>query len=65
MLPTASGGHRVYVGGPNAGTIDFADEVGSRLPLMIAVVIAMSVVLLIALVRSVTGLPGLPDLAGQ
>jgi RND superfamily putative drug exporter len=54
VLPKAPGGEGVYVGGPNAGTIDMADEVGSRLPLMIAVVIAMSLVLLIALVRSVT-----------
>jgi RND superfamily putative drug exporter len=54
MLPKAPGGEKVYVGGPNAGTIDYADEVGSRLPLMIGVVIAMSLVLLIALVRSVT-----------
>ncbi|MGW3604537.1 MULTISPECIES: MMPL family transporter [unclassified Micromonospora] len=54
VLPKAPGGEGVYVGGPNAATIDNADEVGSRLPLMIAVVIAMSVVLLIALVRSVT-----------
>jgi RND superfamily putative drug exporter len=54
VLPKAPGGEGVYVGGPNASTIDFADEVGSRLPLMIAVVIAMSLVLLIALVRSVT-----------
>jgi vancomycin aglycone glucosyltransferase len=54
VLPKAPGGEEVYVGGPNAGTIDFAEEVGSRLPLMIAVVIVMSLVLLIALVRSVT-----------
>jgi putative drug exporter of the RND superfamily len=54
VLPNAPGGEEVYVGGPNAATIDFADEVGSRLPLMIAVVIAMSLLLLIALVRSVT-----------
>jgi RND superfamily putative drug exporter len=54
VLPKAPGGQGVYVGGPNAGAIDFADEVGSRLPLMIAVVIAMSLLLLIALVRSVT-----------
>ncbi|MEU6324394.1 MMPL family transporter [Streptomyces sp. NPDC047009] len=54
VLPEAPGGQRVYLGGPNAATIDIADEVGSRLPLMIAVVIAMSMVLLIALVRSVT-----------
>ncbi|MGI5490056.1 MMPL family transporter [Microtetraspora malaysiensis] len=54
VLPQASGGEGVYVGGPNAATIDFADEAGSRLPLMIAVVIVMSLVLLVALVRSVT-----------
>jgi putative drug exporter of the RND superfamily len=54
VLPRAPGGEEVYVGGPNAATIDYADEIGSRLPLMIAVVIAMSLLLLIALVRSVT-----------
>lgn len=54
VLPAVPGGAEVYVGGPNAGAIDFAEDTGSRLPLMIAVVIAMSLVLLIALVRSVT-----------
>ncbi|MEV5743718.1 MMPL family transporter [Microbispora rosea] len=54
VLPGAPGGGGVYVGGPNAATIDTADDVGSRLPLMIAVVVAVSLVLLIALVRSVT-----------
>jgi RND superfamily putative drug exporter len=54
VLPKAPGGEGVYVGGPNAGAIDFAEDVSSRLPLMIAVVIAVSLVLLIALVRSVT-----------
>ncbi|WP_207393897.1 MMPL family transporter [Actinomadura formosensis] len=54
VLPKASGGDGVYVGGPNAAAIDFAEEVGSRLPLMIAVVIAMSLLLLVVLVRSVT-----------
>ncbi|MDX3246773.1 MMPL family transporter [Streptomyces sp. ME18-1-4] len=54
VLPRTPGGEQVLVGGPNASTIDVADEVGSRLPLMIVVVIAMSMVLLIALVRSVT-----------
>ncbi|MFG2648045.1 MMPL family transporter [Streptomyces sp. NPDC048436] len=53
-LPRTPRGAEVYVGGPNAGAIDFADETGSRLPLMIAVVIVMSLLLLIALVRSVT-----------
>jgi RND superfamily putative drug exporter len=54
VLPKAPGGEQVYIGGPNAATIDFAQDVSSRLPLMIAVVIAMSLLLLIALVRSVT-----------
>ncbi|ROT32829.1 MMPL family transporter [Micromonospora sp. HM5-17] len=54
VLPEAPGGDRVYVGGPNAATIDIADDISARLPLMIAVVVAVSLVLLIALVRSVT-----------
>ncbi|MEV3927725.1 MMPL family transporter [Actinomadura coerulea] len=54
VLPRAPGGEHVLVGGPNAGTIDAAEESGSRLPLMIGVVIALSMVLLIALVRSIT-----------
>ncbi|WP_231509418.1 MMPL family transporter [Streptosporangium roseum] len=54
VLPNAPGGQPVLVGGPNAATIDLAEESGSRLPLMIAAVIAISMVLLIALVRSVT-----------
>ncbi|MFD0819952.1 MMPL family transporter [Micromonospora zhanjiangensis] len=54
MLPEAAGGEEVYIGGPNAGAIDFAEDTGSRLPLMIMVVIAMSLVLLVVLVRSVT-----------
>ncbi|MFI9583667.1 MMPL family transporter [Streptomyces sp. NPDC052236] len=54
VLPKAPGGEDVYLGGPNAGAIDFAEETSSRLPLMIGVVIAMSLVLMIALVRSVT-----------
>nr|WP_176573423.1 MMPL family transporter [Nonomuraea pusilla] len=54
VLPGAPGGEGVQVGGPNAGTIDMADDISSRLPLMIAVVIAVSLVLLTALVRSVT-----------
>jgi len=54
VLPRASGGGEVYIGGPNAATIDFAEEVSSRLPLMIGVVIVLSLLLLIALVRSVT-----------
>lgn len=44
----------VHVGGPNAGTVDFADAVGARLPWLIAIVIGLSLVILLALVRSVT-----------
>jgi RND superfamily putative drug exporter len=54
VLPKASGGEEVFLGGPNAGAIDFAEETSSRLPLMIGVVIVMSLLLLVALVRSVT-----------
>jgi len=54
VLPKAADGKRIYVGGPNAGAIDFSQETSSRLPLMIAVVIVLSLVLLLALVRSVT-----------
>jgi RND superfamily putative drug exporter len=53
VLPEASDGETVYLGGPNAGAIDFAEETGARLPLMIAVVIVLSLLLLVALVRSV------------
>ncbi|MEV0269672.1 MMPL family transporter [Hamadaea sp. NPDC050747] len=54
VLPQASGGKEVYLGGPNAATIDYADGVSSRLIPMIAIVIVLSLILLIALVRSVT-----------
>ncbi|MGI5204885.1 MMPL family transporter [Spirillospora sp. CA-108201] len=54
VLPGAPGGGGVRVGGPNAAAIDIAEEVGSRLPLMVGVVVALSLVLLVALVRSVT-----------
>ncbi|MFU8872674.1 MMPL family transporter [Micromonospora sp. SL4-19] len=54
VLPKEPGGRKVYVGGPNAGAIDFAEDTSSRLPLMITVVIVVSLLLLIALVRSVT-----------
>ncbi|MCP9970032.1 MMPL family transporter [Actinomadura madurae] len=54
VLPATPGGGGVHVGGPNAGAIDYAEDVGSRLPLMIGVVIVLSLLLLVALVRSVT-----------
>jgi uncharacterized membrane protein YdfJ with MMPL/SSD domain len=53
VIPRAAPGLHVYVGGSNAGTIDFADAVSSRLPWLIAVVIGLSLVLLLVLVRSV------------
>lgn len=55
VIPEAVGssGLRVHIGGPNAGSIDFADSVKSRLPWLIAVVIGLSLLLLLALVRSV------------
>ncbi|SCF03395.1 putative drug exporter of the RND superfamily [Micromonospora viridifaciens] len=54
VLPKAPGGEQVYLGGPNAGAIDFAEDTSSRLPLMITVVIVLSLLLLVVLVRSVT-----------
>jgi RND superfamily putative drug exporter len=55
VIPEAVAGSdtRVYVGGPNAGTIDFADSVSSRLPWLIAVVVGLSLIVLLILVRSV------------
>jgi RND superfamily putative drug exporter len=55
VIPAAIAGSdmRVYVGGPNAGTIDFADAVSSRLPWLIAVVVGLSLIMLLVLVRSV------------
>jgi RND superfamily putative drug exporter len=44
----------VAIGGPVAGTVDFANQVGSRLPLLIIVVVAVSLLLLVAIFRSVT-----------
>jgi RND superfamily putative drug exporter len=46
--------HGVQVAGPTAGTVDFAALVTSRLPLLIAVVVAFSLVLLLVVFRSVT-----------
>ncbi|MFC4908676.1 MMPL family transporter [Actinomadura gamaensis] len=54
VLPNVPGGEDVHLGGPNAVTIDFSDAVSARLPYMIAIVLALSLVLLVALVRSVT-----------
>ncbi len=53
VIPGAAGRSSVYVGGPNAGAIDFSDAVTSRLPWLIAVVVGLSLLLLLVLVRSV------------
>ncbi|MES9543744.1 MMPL family transporter [Actinomadura sp. NPDC000600] len=56
VIPGAVAGTsaRAYVGGPNAASIDFAESVSTRLPLLIAVVVGLSLLLLVGLVRSVT-----------
>jgi RND superfamily putative drug exporter len=53
VIPQAAPGARVLVGGPVAGTVDFASMVASGLPLLITVVVALSLFLLIAIFRSV------------
>ncbi|SCL49563.1 putative drug exporter of the RND superfamily [Micromonospora citrea] len=53
VLPGA-GDEEVHLGGPNAAAIDLAEDTSSRLPLMITVVVVLSLLLLVALVRSVT-----------
>lgn len=45
-------GARAYVGGQSAFTIDLADEVGRRLPWLIAAVVAASTLLLVAMFRA-------------
>ena len=50
---TAGTGITVYVGGFNALTDDFANLLGQRLPLFIAVVIILSFLLLMAVFRSI------------
>ena len=50
---TAGTGAKVYVGGFNALTDDFANLLGQRLPLFIAIVIILSFLLLMAVFRSI------------
>ena len=54
VIPEATEGTplKVYVGGNTAGFEDISDKVAGRLPLFIAVVIGLSVLLLIAVFRS-------------
>jgi uncharacterized membrane protein YdfJ with MMPL/SSD domain len=55
VLPgaTAGTGIRAYLTGPNAGNVTFANVIGQRLPWLIAVVVAVSMVLLTVVFRSV------------
>ena len=50
---TESSDLNVYVGGQTAGFEDFSDKIASRLPLFIAIVIGLSILLLIAVFRSI------------
>jgi uncharacterized membrane protein YdfJ with MMPL/SSD domain len=56
VLPraTAGTGIHAYVTGPNAGNVAFANMVSQRLPWLIATVVAVSMVLLTVVFRSVT-----------
>jgi putative drug exporter of the RND superfamily len=56
VLPAAEAGTgvRAYLTGPNAGSVDFADMAGQRLPWLVGVVVLLSMMLLTAMFRSVT-----------
>jgi RND superfamily putative drug exporter len=55
VIPKATAGQGVtaYVGGQTAGYIDLAEKIGDKLPLMIAVVVLLSLVVLLLAFRSV------------
>jgi RND superfamily putative drug exporter len=55
VLPraTAGTGIRAYLTGPNAANVAFANITGQRLPLLIAIVVALSMLLLLVVFRSV------------
>ena len=55
VIPTATEGSdfNVYIGGQTAGFEDFSDKIASRLPLFIGIVIGLSILLLIAVFRSI------------
>jgi RND superfamily putative drug exporter len=55
VLPeaTANTGIRAYLTGPNAANVSFSDLIGGRLPWLIATVIALSMILLFFVFRSV------------
>jgi RND superfamily putative drug exporter len=46
-------GLTAYLTGPNAANVSFANLIGTRLPVLIGVIVALSVVLLLAVFRSV------------
>jgi putative drug exporter of the RND superfamily len=50
---TKGSGVEVLIGGLTAGTIDFSDQSGRRLPILIGVVLLLSFLLLVAVFRSV------------
>ena len=56
VLPhaTAGTGIRAYVTGPNVGNVSFANLIWARLPWLIGVVVALSMLLLLVMFRSVT-----------
>ena len=56
VLPraTAGTGIRAYLTGPNAANVTFANAIGQRLPWLIAVVVALAMILLLVMFRSVT-----------
>jgi RND superfamily putative drug exporter len=54
LQATAGTGIRAYLTGPNAGNVTFADLITARLPWLIGVVVALSVLLLLVMFRSVT-----------
>ncbi|HET6211534.1 MAG TPA: MMPL family transporter [Micromonosporaceae bacterium] len=53
VVPAAAPGSTVYIGGPTAGAADFADLVSGRLPLLVGAVVVVSMLLLVAVFRSV------------
>ena len=55
VLPRATAGTGIsaYVTGPNAGNVTFANQIGRKLPWLIGIVVALSMVLLTAVFRSV------------
>jgi uncharacterized membrane protein YdfJ with MMPL/SSD domain len=56
VLPqaTAGTGIHAYITGPNAGNVTFANLIGARLPWLIGIVVALSMLLLLIMFRSLT-----------